>query len=122
VREHYYPSSEAIGDITTKIFSVYIHYLKIIYWVRFKLFCISFVYSSRQYWVRPCLPSHFGSFYDNLIRLSLIKFLIKIINFRFLITELSNAQICSKMPFIELSAGRELSDIVSSIDKIGQFL
>jgi hypothetical protein len=44
------------------------------------------------------------------------------INFRFLITDLNNAQICSKMPYIELRAGRELSDIVSSIDNIGQFL
>jgi hypothetical protein len=37
------------------------------------------------------------------------------------LTDLNNAQICSKMPHIELRAGRELSDIVSSIDNIGNF-
>jgi hypothetical protein len=99
-------------------------YLKIIYWVRFQFGCISFVSSSHQHRVRPCLASLIldpSISNNNLVRLILIKLLIKIINFRFLITDPNNAQICSTMPYIELRAGRELFDIVSSIDNIGLF-
>jgi hypothetical protein len=56
--------------------SVYIHYLKIISWVRFQFFCISFVSSSHQYRARPCLPSLIldpSISNNNLIRLNLIK-------------------------------------------------
>jgi hypothetical protein len=58
-----------------------------------------------RHWVRPCLPSLIldPSISNNVIRLNLIKLLIKIINFRYL----NNAQICSKMPYVELIAGRE---------------
>jgi hypothetical protein len=83
---------------------VYIHYLKRTTWARFQLYCITFVSSSHQYSARPCLSSLIldpSISNNNLMRLNLIiKLLSKLINFRFLITDLNNAQICSKMPRI----------------------